>query len=95
MVVIFDGPAQHKARESLLPNRTKWLEKLAHLCIDAGILSPLRRAGASRSPMVYNASENSSLTSVLHAAMLVTALIFQQHLMAADSSLPCATLVGA
>ncbi|NLY12743.1 MAG: universal stress protein [Gammaproteobacteria bacterium] len=33
----FDGPAQHKARESLLQNRTKWLEKLAQPLRDAGI----------------------------------------------------------
>ena len=33
----FDGPAQKKARESLLQNRTKWLEKLAQPLRDAGI----------------------------------------------------------
>ena len=33
----FDGPAQKKARDSLLQNRTKWLEKLAQPLRDNGI----------------------------------------------------------
>lgn len=33
----FDGPAQQKARESLLNNRTKWLNKLAQPLRDEGI----------------------------------------------------------
>ena len=33
----FDGPAQIKARDSLLQNRTKWLEKLAQPLRDNGI----------------------------------------------------------
>ncbi|MDY7218994.1 universal stress protein [Denitrificimonas sp. JX-1] len=33
----FDGPAQKKARESLLSNRVKWLEKLAQPLRDAGV----------------------------------------------------------
>lgn len=35
--LFFDGPAQKKARESLLNNRTKWLEQLAQPLRDAGI----------------------------------------------------------